>query len=54
MPKFSKNVMLAALLSTSSFAEAAPTAYYGLTIVDPVSETRTPTVISSSTGGRSY
>ena len=42
MPKFSKNVMLAALLCTSSFAEAAPTAYYGLTVVDPVSETRTP------------
>ena len=37
-----KRLFFVALLGTSSFASAAPTAFTGLTLIDPVGETRTP------------
>lgn len=37
-----KNVILAALLSTPTVGAAATSTYFGLTVVDPVSEKRTP------------
>lgn len=52
MRKKTRSLILAALLSAPAVGMASPTAYYGLTVIDPVAETRTPDSYIVVEGGK--